>query len=614
MADPAGTLAHCGAVDCRPPAEAPAPPPIPRQAQAIDYMAKDYDSFLRALLDQLPPRLPGWRDRTEADLGMALLELFAYLGDQLSYYQDRVANEAFLPTASQYESVKKLLSLIDYRLDPGAAARAVVAFEVSAAKVLPADFEIRTRPFEDREPATFLPDAARVLFPELNLLALHADAAAGDLQLVLAAALPEGMLPAGSLLLVAEGARREWVRSAAPVVVNAVIPTTTVPLAAPLAAGYAAAGAQVRGNGVAVSHGAPRAQETAGSGRPGQSVSLDFAPLTYLDDGAGGRTSTLAVTVDGEVWHEVEDFLASGPADPHYRLSRDNEGFVTVHFGDGVQGRVPEPGADVALRYRTGVGEPGLVGADTLTELDDPEGLILGATNPLPSFGARNPETLDEARLLGPPQLWRQQRAVTEADYAAVALAGVRVGQDLVVPLHARAYFQWTGSWTSVVVSLDMPDRQPPGALVRRAFEHALAVRKLAGYDVRVEAARYAALHVGLIVHVRPEAFARQVRRAVEKAFAARVHADGTVGFFAPERFDFGEDVYLSDLYAAAAAVPGVEAVAVSRFKRLGDRYPDREAAGFIAIGPLEIARCDSDPDHLEHGVVTVTTCGGKEG
>jgi hypothetical protein len=72
--------------------------------------------------------------------------------------------------------------------------------------------------------------------------------------------------------------------------------------------------------------------------------------------------------------------------------------------------------------------------------------------------------------------------------------------------------------------------------------------------------------------------------------------------------------VYLSDVYAAVMAVEGVQSVSVSRFKRLGDRFADREAEGFIPIDPLEIARLDADPAHPEHGILHVRTCGGKEG
>jgi hypothetical protein len=72
--------------------------------------------------------------------------------------------------------------------------------------------------------------------------------------------------------------------------------------------------------------------------------------------------------------------------------------------------------------------------------------------------------------------------------------------------------------------------------------------------------------------------------------------------------------VFLSDLYAAVTAVPGVASVVVTRFKRLGDRYPDRRSQGAIAVGALEVARCDNDPRAPEQGVLVLRTRGGKEG
>ncbi|NIS33580.1 MAG: hypothetical protein GWO04_28065, partial [Actinobacteria bacterium] len=59
----------------------------------IDYMARDYESLLRSMEALIPYKLPEWTDhRSGADFGRVLLELFAHMGDILSYYQDRVAN------------------------------------------------------------------------------------------------------------------------------------------------------------------------------------------------------------------------------------------------------------------------------------------------------------------------------------------------------------------------------------------------------------------------------------------------------------------------------------------------------------------------------------------
>src|SRR5262245_42234647 len=83
----------------------------------IDYMARDYDSLLQAMRALIPEKLPEWTDyESQADFGNVLLQLFAHMGDILSYYQDRVANESFLGTAQQRRSVIQHLRLIGYRL------------------------------------------------------------------------------------------------------------------------------------------------------------------------------------------------------------------------------------------------------------------------------------------------------------------------------------------------------------------------------------------------------------------------------------------------------------------------------------------------------------------
>lgn len=123
----------------------PVCPPEPAEEPLIDYLAKDYASFRQLLLDLIPAKIPAWKERRDADLGIALVELLAYVGDNLSYYQDAVANEAFLETARQRESVRRHVKLIDYSMHEGANARAFVHFTVSAAGTIPKRTAILTR-------------------------------------------------------------------------------------------------------------------------------------------------------------------------------------------------------------------------------------------------------------------------------------------------------------------------------------------------------------------------------------------------------------------------------------------------------------------------------------
>src|SRR5512132_2898483 len=113
---------------------APEPPRIVTVGRqpVIDYVTKDYAGFRQAMLNQIPLRLPAWKDRSESDFGVVLIELFAYVADILSYYQDRVANEAYLATARQRRSVGELLRLIGYQMDPGLAATTYIHFDATA--------------------------------------------------------------------------------------------------------------------------------------------------------------------------------------------------------------------------------------------------------------------------------------------------------------------------------------------------------------------------------------------------------------------------------------------------------------------------------------------------
>ncbi len=611
----------CLGVDCGR-AEA-APDPEARSCAGLDLMAKDYDSLLRAMLDQLPRLAPGWADRSEADAGMVLMELFAYAGDQLSYLQDRVALEGYLRTATQTESVRKLLRLIDYTMDPGCAAQTHLALEcVGAAPLfLARGFSVRT-PDADAQAAVVYETAEdAVLHPALSRIALAADApsSADAREAVLQADLG-GVLAPGAWLLFEQGRVREW----AQVESFGISPgLTTVTLTAPLSAHYRAAEASVHGNRVLATHGASQRVVQRGTGAPGQRVALELAPLTWVQDEATQRpVSTLSVTVDGIAWVEVEDFIDSDAAARHHRVLRDNAGYLTLLFGDGASGAVPAAGTRIEARYRVGLGLAGLAAADALSRFDpvafpDATQHITRMRNPLPATHAREPQSLAQAKLAGPTRLREQARAVVPSDFERTLADGVRVNGQPVAPLQSHARVRHTGSWDTVVVSVDLPSRRPlaetPG--LREAFEHLLRTRKMAGVDVRVEDARYAALHIGLLVEVQSAHFARDVRQAVERALIGAPAAGRPANaFFAPGRFGFGQAVYLSDLYAAVTAVPGVASVAVTRFKRLGDRHPDDEARGRIEIGALEVARCDHDPHAPEWGVIAVRTRGGKEG
>jgi hypothetical protein len=85
----------------------------------IDYLAKDFHSFRHALIAWMMKRVPDWQPTSEADLDHVLLELFSAAADELSDYQDRVVNEAYLTSARKRVSIARHARLMDYHIHQG---------------------------------------------------------------------------------------------------------------------------------------------------------------------------------------------------------------------------------------------------------------------------------------------------------------------------------------------------------------------------------------------------------------------------------------------------------------------------------------------------------------
>ena len=128
-------------LDCKPTSTCP---PEKRAEPEIHYLAKDYASFRQLILDRMALTMPDWQERHVPDVEIALVEVLAYVGDHLSYYQDAVATEAYLDTARRRISVRRHARLVDYRMHEGCNARAwvcvaltgVPSYSLSSKKVL----------------------------------------------------------------------------------------------------------------------------------------------------------------------------------------------------------------------------------------------------------------------------------------------------------------------------------------------------------------------------------------------------------------------------------------------------------------------------------------------
>lgn len=123
--------------------------PTPRREESspqpvISYLSKDYDTFKHTMIQAMGERIPGWTPTSEADLDMVLIELVSAAADELSDFQDRVMNEAYLNTSRKRVSLSRHARLMDYHIYQGHKAITWLAIETLGDFLLTPPFEVST--------------------------------------------------------------------------------------------------------------------------------------------------------------------------------------------------------------------------------------------------------------------------------------------------------------------------------------------------------------------------------------------------------------------------------------------------------------------------------------
>lgn len=647
--------------DCAPAEPEPAPvPPAP----PIDYLAKDYTGFRALLLDRMGALMPGWTDRSPADPLVAVVEALAHELDKQSYHQDAVGTEAYLGTARSRVSVRRHARLLDYRVHEGCNARCWVALDVepgggSDGLVLPPGTPVA--PGRPGDPPTMTAAPARGLVFETmhplpligarSRIALHTWSAeeyvipegATSATLVGGAAL--GLGPGDVIILTetagpvsgapvdADPAHRQAVRltsvraTADPVEGVDVLEVTwhytdalrfdLVVSASPIPGAPPMAMAEAMGNVVLTDHGrhvrVPLGRVTSGRYRPvlpgGPVTSAEPYPAAVARSrpavDAARRSPADAVPVvtliEGEdTWTARGDLLGSGRFDRDFVVETETGGTARLRFGDGVYGMPPTEGADLVAAFRIGSGPTANVGHGTLRRVVWDHDGVTGVTNPMPGFGGAEPESLEQVRQFAPQAFREQRRAVTEDDWARVARLHPEV-------LDARARFRWTGSWYTVYLTLDRAGGAPvtgDAAFLADVRAH-LERYRITGYDLEITDPVTVALDLALRVCVEPGFFRADVHQALLKAFSRRA-------FFSPDAFGFGTPLYLSEVYRAAMAVPGVAFAEVTRCRRFGRTPAGEIEQGYLKAADLEVLRLDNDRSFPERGTLELTLEGGR--
>jgi hypothetical protein len=339
----------------------------------IDYMARDAGSFLQSMRALIPAKLPEWTDyESETDFGNVLLELFAHMGDILSYYQDRVANESFLGTAQERRSIIQHLRLIGYTLSTAAPASATLTVSIPAGVT-----EIITIRRGDAFASKGQRDKPSVRFEYTRELPLTIDPVANR-QSPVGIPVEEGRLIKEEILGTSAGTTNQrYILAHEKIILRSL--------------------------------------------GQGQTVNRDIILTTEL-----GPTK--------DEWRLRESLAFSREGQKDFAIEIDENDRATVMFGNGILGAIPAPGSIIKVSYRVGGGSQGNVLPGTIqTIIDAPQLLLVGGevTNPTPATGGAERESIEHA-VSHAPQVFRSlKRAVTAQDYEALALDFKGVGKVL---------------------------------------------------------------------------------------------------------------------------------------------------------------------------------------
>jgi len=286
-------------------------------------------------------------------------------------------------------------------------------------------------------------------------------------------------------------------------------------------------------------------------------------------------------------------------------LEIEHTGAAFLRFGDGQYGMAPLTGMDFQALYRVGNGTAGNIGRDSLAHILTRVQGVVQVRNPLAAAGGVDPETLDQIRQEAPFAFRTQLRAVTEDDY------GVMAQQDPAIS-EARGTLRWTGSWYTAFVSIDTVDPSGPSAALLAATQTRLNMFRMMGVDLAMEGAVIVGLRIEMNICVDPDFFQGDVETALMELFTTGNLCTGQPGMLNPDNFTFGQTIYTSPFIAAAQGVQGVTSALLTLFQRMDDPSIDGVALGYLTMGRLEIARCDNDPNRLDHGIFVLHMDGGK--
>lgn len=132
----------------------------PTPGPAIDYSSRDFDGYRASMMARAVQLIPEWKAGDEGDFLQVLIELLAWMGDNLAYYVDRAATESFLPTAQIRSNVLAQAKMLGYRPAGRVASKVTLQLTApdAATDTIPPGTQFTTAPMLDRVPLVFETD------------------------------------------------------------------------------------------------------------------------------------------------------------------------------------------------------------------------------------------------------------------------------------------------------------------------------------------------------------------------------------------------------------------------------------------------------------------------
>jgi hypothetical protein len=422
----------------------------------LDYTSRDYKAIRSMLVGLAGGLLPDWETVGETgDFGTLLLELYAYTGDVMNYYVDRVASEAFLGTAVRRQSALYIADMLGYQpmgqraasvpitftwtwdtnnltggvipISTYAVASATATNGVATVGVTSDTFSVVLvpgqtvtisgvgSPFDGRFVVRSVTDATATtpLLITYNITdpAVFTGTIGGSSQIT-----------TGSVVIVLAGTRLSSAPDASGQVYTF---ETDIDVTLDTAAGKSTPAAPT----VFTVTFATTASEglTVAPYLLGTSQGIPNAEYVISDVGVIDRTVQVFTKEGGAVitWASLQKIAQASPTQSSYATYIDDQNFTHIMFGDGTSGRIPPANAEIYVGYRFGSGAAANnlgIGSINVLNNDFATSLGVSVSNPGAPVGGADVESVDSMRFSIPRSNALKQRAVTLDDYTSLAL------------------------------------------------------------------------------------------------------------------------------------------------------------------------------------------------